>query len=69
MIAYREDKTVSCVKAEEARVLESAAAWAQAMEAMAQAEEDCDETELVERIERAQFALLKAVLIWRLRSQ
>ncbi len=60
---------MTCVKIDETRVLESAAAWAQAMEAMAQAEEPCDEAELAEEFERAQYALLKAVLIWRLRSQ
>jgi len=57
------------VKPEEARVLESAAAWAQAMEAMAQAEEPCEEGRIVEEFERAQYALLKAVLIWQLRSR
>ena len=57
------------VSPEEARVLESAAAWAQAMEAMAQAEEPCNEGRLVEEFEAAQYALLKAVLIWQLRSR
>ena len=39
------------------------------MEAMAQAEEPRNEGRLVEEFEAAQYALLKAVLIWQLRSR
>jgi hypothetical protein len=56
------------VNSEEAQVLESAALWAQAMEALVQTEKPRDEESLMKELERAQFALLKAVLIWQIRS-
>jgi hypothetical protein len=57
------------VKPEEAQVLEAAAAWARAMEALTQTEPPRDEEGLEKELERTQFALFKAVLIWQLRSR
>jgi hypothetical protein len=59
----------SALKPEEAKVLEAAAVWARAMEALTQTRPPRDEEKLMADLERAQFALLKAVLVWQLRSR
>ena len=57
------------VRPEESSVLEAAAEWARTMEALVQAELPDDEERLMKELERTQRALLKAVLIWQLRSR
>jgi hypothetical protein len=54
------------VTPEAAKVIEAADAWARAMEAMAEAEERRDTGYSMEEFERTEFALFKAVVLWRL---